>query len=82
MGPRKPTPPDDWLMPATETESFAIIFSRDDDFEQIVETIRPLALNGILGGVPQFRHVAMELALTGKQKKHFYSGSGPIPREG
>ncbi|KAL7273524.1 hypothetical protein RUND412_003619 [Rhizina undulata] len=70
-----------WLMPATEHQSYMITFPRDDDFEQIVEIIRPLALNRILGNVPQLRHVSLEIAVTGKPKKHFYSGSGPIPRE-
>ncbi|KDQ57615.1 vanillyl-alcohol oxidase [Jaapia argillacea MUCL 33604] len=70
-----------WLMPATGHQSYMITFPRDDDFEQIIEIIRPLALNRILGNIPQLRSVIQELAVTGKPKSFFYDGKDPMPRE-
>ena len=70
-----------WLMPATDHQSYMITFPRDEDFEQIVEIIRPLALKRILGNVPQLRHVIQELAVTGKPKSHWYNGKGRMPRD-
>jgi hypothetical protein len=69
-----------WLMPATGHQSYMVTFPREDDFESIVEIIRPLALNRILGNVPQLRHVIQELNITGKPKSFWYKGSSPIPR--
>ena len=70
-----------WLMPATEHQSYMLTFPRDEDFEHIVDIIRPLALNKVLGNVPQLRHVIQELAITGQPKSSFYNGKGQIPRE-
>ncbi|KAI9822644.1 MAG: hypothetical protein M1827_000363 [Pycnora praestabilis] len=70
-----------WLMPAAEHQTYMITFPRDEDFEQIIEVIRPLALRRILGNVPQLRHVILELAVLGKPKSHWFSGQGPISRE-
>lgn len=70
-----------WLMPATGHQSFMVTFPRDDDFEQIIEIIRPLALNRIIGNVPQIRNVIQELAVTGKPRSAFYDKSTPMPRE-
>ncbi|KAH8819779.1 glycolate oxidase [Xylogone sp. PMI_703] len=69
-----------WLMPETGHQSYMITFPREDDFEKIVEVIRPLAQKRILGNVPQLRHAIQELAVTGRPKTDFYSGSGPMPR--
>ncbi|KAF3908987.1 hypothetical protein ABW20_dc0108379 [Dactylellina cionopaga] len=70
-----------WLMPATGHQSFMITFPRDDDFEQIIEVIRPLALNRVIGNVPQIRNVIQELAVTGKPRSAFYDKKTPVPRE-
>lgn len=74
-----------WLMPETGHQSYMITFPREDDLEQIVETIRPLAQKRILGNIPQLRHVIQELAVTGKPRSHWYdqpdkAEPGPIPR--
>ncbi|TVY64254.1 Vanillyl-alcohol oxidase [Lachnellula suecica] len=70
-----------WLMPATGHQSYMITFPREDDFEKIVDTIRPLALKRILGNIPQLRHAIQELAVTGKPRTEWYTGSGMFPRE-
>ncbi|KIW14952.1 hypothetical protein PV08_07739 [Exophiala spinifera] len=70
-----------WLMPETGHQSYMITFPREEDFEQIVEIIRPLAQKRILGNIPQLRHVIQELAVTGKPRSHWYTGPGQMPRE-
>ncbi|KIW69393.1 hypothetical protein PV04_05272 [Phialophora macrospora] len=70
-----------WLMPETGHQSYMITFPREDDFEQIVEIIRPLAQKRILGNIPQLRHVIQELAVTGKPRSFWYSGEGQMPRD-
>jgi hypothetical protein len=70
-----------WLMPDTGHQSYLVTFKREDDFQKIVETIRPLALKRIIGNVPQLRHSIQELAITGKPRSTWYTGSGPMPRE-
>lgn len=70
-----------WLMPESEHQSYMVTFPRDDDFEQIVEVIKPLAQKRILGNIPQLRHVIQELAVTGKPRTHWYDGQGQMPRE-
>lgn len=74
-----------WLMPAPEGhQSYMITFPRDDDFEAIVEIIRPLAQKRILGNIPQLRHVIQELAVTGQPKSDFQPDRNmqnkPLPR--
>ncbi|KAL2441444.1 Vanillyl-alcohol oxidase [Exophiala dermatitidis] len=69
-----------WLMPETGHQSYMITFPREEDFEQIVEIIRPLAQKRILGNIPQLRHVIQELAVTGKPRSFWYDGQGPMPR--
>ncbi|KAF2267574.1 glycolate oxidase [Lojkania enalia] len=70
-----------WLMRETGHQSYLFTFPRDEDFPEIVEAIRPLAQNRILGNIPQLRHVVQELNVTGLPKSHWYSGTGPIPRD-
>ncbi len=70
-----------WLMPEAGHQSYLITFPREEDFPQIVEVIRPLAQQRILGNIPQLRHVIQELATTGRPKSDFYTGPGPIPRD-
>ncbi|KAK6518217.1 hypothetical protein TWF506_005376 [Arthrobotrys conoides] len=70
-----------WLMPATGHQSFMFTFVRDDDFEAIIEALRPLALNRVIGNVPQIRNVIQELAVTGKGRAEFYDKKTPMPRE-
>ena len=70
-----------WLMPETGHQSYMITFPREEDFERIVEIIRPLAQKRILGNIPQLRHVIQELAVTGKPRSHWYTGAGPMPLE-
>ncbi|KAF2201600.1 glycolate oxidase [Delitschia confertaspora ATCC 74209] len=70
-----------WLMPETGHQSYMVTFPNEEDFPSIVEIIRPLAQKRILGNIPQLRHVVQELNVTGLPKSHWYSGSGPIPRE-
>ena len=70
-----------WLMPDVGHQSYMFTFEKEDSFADIVEAIRPLALNRVLGNVPQLRHVIQELAVTGKPRSHFYNGEGAMPRE-
>ncbi|OQV03471.1 FAD linked oxidase, domain-containing protein [Cladophialophora immunda] len=74
-----------WLMPAVGHQSYMITFPREDDFERIVEIIRPLAQRRILGNIPQLRHVIQELAVTGQPRSFWYGGrdgrTGPMPRD-
>ncbi|KAK0730160.1 glycolate oxidase [Lasiosphaeris hirsuta] len=70
-----------WLMPETGHQSYLITFPRDEDFPAIIEIIRPLAQQRVLGNIPQLRHVIQELATTAQPKSAFHSSSGPIPRE-
>lgn len=70
-----------WLMPATEDLTFAIAFPREDDFEKIVDIIRPLSTARVLGNVPQIRHATQELAMMGLCKKDIYDGEGAVPPE-
>ncbi|KIJ54475.1 vanillyl alcohol oxidase [Sphaerobolus stellatus SS14] len=70
-----------WLMPGTEHLTFAITFPKEDDFEQIVDIIRPLSAARVLGNVPQIRHATQELAITGIRKKDIYDGEGPVPAQ-
>jgi hypothetical protein len=71
-----------WLMPATSHQTYMVTFPRDDDFEQIVDLIRPLAASRVFGNVPQLRHVVQELAVTGRPRSHFWpegpEGSGRL----
>ncbi|KAI0119686.1 putative vanilly-alcohol oxidase [Daldinia grandis] len=69
------------LMPETEHQSYCFTFPHDDDFDQIVDLIRPLAQKGVLGNIPQLRHVIQELNVTGRRKSDFHDGSGPMTRE-
>lgn len=69
------------LMPRAGHQSYCLTFPRDDDFETIVDIIRPLAQQRILGNIPQLRHVVQELNVTGVPKSSFWAGKGPIPRE-
>jgi len=70
-----------WLMPDTGHKTYMATFPREDDFEQIVEVIRPLALSGVFGNIPQLRHVIQELAVTGDNKRKWYQGEGRMPRD-
>jgi len=70
-----------WLMPEVNHQSYMITFPREEDFEQIVEIIRPLAQKRVLGNIPQLRHVIQELAVTGRPKSQFYPHKGPMTRE-
>lgn len=70
-----------WLMPATEHQSYMITFPKEEQFGEIVDTIRPLALKRVLGNIPQLRHVIQELAVTGRPRSEWYPGSDRLPRE-
>ncbi|KAF2122678.1 glycolate oxidase [Lophiotrema nucula] len=70
-----------WLMRETGHQSYMFTFPRDEDFPAIVEAMRPLAQNRILGNIPQLRHIVQELNVTGLPKSHWYDKSGPIPRD-
>lgn len=69
------------LMPAAGHQSYCLTFAQDEDFEKIVDIIRPLAQQRILGNIPQLRHVAQELNVTGTPKSSFWPGPGPVPRD-
>ena len=69
------------LMPAVNHQSYCFTFPRDDDFEQIVDIIRPLAQQRILGNIPQLRHVIQELNVTGRPRSSFHGRDGPMTRE-
>lgn len=70
-----------WLLHDMPHQSYCYTFPQDDDFEQIVDTIRPLAQKGILGNVPQLRHIIQELNVTGQRKSTFSDADGPISRD-
>lgn len=70
-----------WLLHEMPHQSYCFTFPRDEDFQQIVETIRPLAQRGMLGNIPQLRHVIQELNVTGRRKDTFHSGRDPMARE-
>ncbi|KAF2462277.1 glycolate oxidase [Lineolata rhizophorae] len=74
-----------WMMPETSHQSYMITFPREDDFPKIVDIIRPLAQQRVLGNVPQLRHVIQELSVTGFSKEHWFPGGGTnerrIPRD-
>ncbi|KAI9754764.1 MAG: hypothetical protein M4579_004549 [Chaenotheca gracillima] len=70
-----------WLMPETGHQSYMITFPKEDSFSDIVEVIRPLAQQRILGNIPQLRHVIQELAVTGKPRSAFFNGTGRMPRD-
>lgn len=67
-----------WLMPEVNNQSYCFTFPNDDDFEQIVDVIRPLAQQRIIGNIPQLRHVIQELSVTGRRKSDFHSGTAPM----
>ncbi|KAH8899885.1 glycolate oxidase [Thozetella sp. PMI_491] len=69
------------LMPPVENQSYCFTFQKDDDFEQIVDIIRPLAQQRILGNIPQLRHVIQELNVTGRPRSDFHGGPGPMTRD-
>lgn len=69
------------LMPEAGHQSYCFTFPRDEDFEQIVDLIRPLAQKRILGNIPQLRHVIQELSVAGKKKSDFSNKPGPVARE-
>lgn len=70
-----------WLLSDMPHQSYCVTFPRDEDFEQIVDVIRPLAQKGILGNIPQLRHVIQELNVLGRQKSTFHSSDAPMTRE-
>ncbi|KAK3713481.1 hypothetical protein LTR37_008439 [Vermiconidia calcicola] len=70
-----------WLLHDMPHQSYCITFERDEDFAQIVDTIKPLAQKGILGNIPQLRHIIQELNVTGQRKSTFHTGSGPMTRK-
>lgn len=70
-----------WLMPEVANQSYCFTFPNEDDFEQIVDVIRPLAQQRILGNIPQLRHVVQELSVTGRRKSDFHAGSAPMTLE-
>jgi len=70
-----------WLLHDMPHQSYCVTFKRDEDFPQIVDTIRPLAQKGVLGNIPQLRHVIQELNVTGRRKATFHSGDQPMTRE-
>lgn len=71
-----------WLMPETTSQTYMITFPREDDFEQIVEIIKPMAQSGLFANIPQLRHVIQEIAVTGQHKSHWWGGGkSRIPRD-
>src|SRR3569833_1460145 len=69
------------LMPAINHQSYCFTFPRDDDFEKIVDIIRPLAQQRVLGNIPQLRHVIQELNITGNPRTAYRADPGPLTRE-
>ncbi|TPX10277.1 uncharacterized protein E0L32_008682 [Thyridium curvatum] len=69
------------LMPAANHQSYAFTFPEDDDFARIIDIIRPLAQQGVLGNIPQLRSVIQELNVTGQPKSSFHRGAAPMTRE-
>jgi hypothetical protein len=69
------------LMHETGHQSYMFTFQREEDFPLIVEAIRPLAQQGVLGNIPQLRHVVQELNVIGLPKAHWYPGKGPLPAD-
>ncbi|KAI1624417.1 glycolate oxidase [Exophiala viscosa] len=70
-----------WLMPETGSKTYMVVFPNDNDFEQIVEVIRPLAQQGVFANIPQLRNVIQELAVFGKPRSDWWNGKGQMPRE-
>ncbi|KAK5174373.1 uncharacterized protein LTR77_001453 [Saxophila tyrrhenica] len=70
-----------WLLHEMPHRSYCFTFAQDEDFPRIVEAIRPLAQKGVLGNIPQLRHVVQELNVTGRRKSTFHDGEGPMTRE-
>ncbi|KAI0018140.1 vanillyl alcohol oxidase [Xylariomycetidae sp. FL0641] len=65
------------LMPAPGAHrSYCATFPRDGDFERIVDVIRPLAQQRLLGNIPQLRHVIQELNVTGRTRASFREEQG------
>ncbi|KAI1344139.1 hypothetical protein F5Y15DRAFT_410990 [Xylariaceae sp. FL0016] len=62
-------------------ESFMYTFQKENDLAQLVEIIRPLRISMILENVPQLRPGITSLAVTGKPRSAYYSGTGSMPGE-
>ncbi|KAI5805218.1 hypothetical protein EDC01DRAFT_362620 [Geopyxis carbonaria] len=69
-----------WLMPRTGSTTYLVTFPDDDDFEAIIEVIRELNQQRVIGNVPQLRHIIQELAVTGARRETFWKGEGIMPR--
>ncbi|KAI1086685.1 vanillyl alcohol oxidase [Rostrohypoxylon terebratum] len=62
-------------------ESFCYTFQKEEDLHQLIEIIRPLRIGNILENVAQLRHVTQSIAVRGRPRTDFYTGSGTIPSE-
>ena len=60
-------------------ESFMCTFEKEEDLEQIIEIIRPLRISNILENVAQLRHIHQQIAVLGKPRTEYYSGTGTVP---
>lgn len=68
-----------WLMPEPPGyRPYLITFPREEDIEQVVETVRPLRLGNVIQNAATIRSLVLDAALF-SSKSQYYSGDGPIP---
>ncbi len=68
-----------WLTPRPEVYvPVEVHADRDDDLEAIIDTIRPLLLDGTVGNVPLLGSMMGAAAMT-RPRKDWHDGPGPIP---
>ncbi|EJT98909.1 vanillyl-alcohol oxidase [Dacryopinax primogenitus] len=70
-----------WLMPATQHTSYMLTFAEEESYPEIMSLIRPLAINKVLGNVPQLRHAIQELTITGLSRASIWDQPGSVPPE-
>ncbi|EMC92405.1 hypothetical protein BAUCODRAFT_78266 [Baudoinia panamericana UAMH 10762] len=62
-------------------ESFMYAFERDSDLAPLIEIIRPLRICNVLENVAQVRSAVQTIAVQGRPRTDFFTGSGAIPQE-
>jgi len=70
-----------WLMPRPEAVAVGHVkLAREADLASAIETLRPLRLEGVIGGVTSMRNV-LGTAAGATLRSIWYDGPGPIPDE-
>jgi 4-cresol dehydrogenase (hydroxylating) len=71
-----------WLMPAPDAYcSCFLSLQREEDLGPLIETLRPLLLNGIIQNTPIGGNALAGAAWQGARRADLYEGEGAIPRE-